>query len=338
MLRGAREAFAGRRGPAFLEIPHDFLSAPVRWRAQAPLKERALPPEPIAVERALRVLQNAKRAVIWAGGGAVSAGAADLLTKVAETLDAPVVTTYAAKGLLEPDHPLLVGFPPHQPEVTKLLSSSDAILIVGSDLDGMNTQDNLLKSSNGFFSYIYTPIDAVEEITLTTSAAEAMGGGEGAANIKFVTRSGTNNFHGGVFWQNRNSYFNANYYFNNINGQPRDIINLNQFGGHVGGPIKKNKLFFFTNVEAYKLPNTYNFTRQVLTQDALNGNFTYKGSDGAVRSAVPDRGDVPARGRHARADRGPDVGLAARPALGRIRARDAAHIGELRRRNGLHPV
>jgi len=151
-------------------------------------------------------------------------------------------------------------------------------------IDGMNTQDNLLKSSDGFFSYIYTPIDAVEEITLTTSATDAMGGGEGAANIKFVTRSGTNNYHGGVFWQNRNSYFNANYYFNNINGQPRDIINLNQFGGHVGGPIKKNKLFFFTNVEAYKLPNTYNFTRQVLTPDALNGNFTYKGSDGAVRT------------------------------------------------------
>src|SRR5437763_16969011 len=140
VLRGAREAFAGRRGPAFLEIPHDFLSAPVRWRAQAPLKERGLPPEPVAVERALRVLQNAKRPVIWAGGGAVSGGAADLLARVADTLDAPAVTTSAAKGLLEPDHPLLVGFRPHQPEVTKLLSSADTILIVGSDLDGMNTQ------------------------------------------------------------------------------------------------------------------------------------------------------------------------------------------------------
>lgn len=140
VLRGAREAFTGRRGPAFLEIPHDFLSAPVRWRAQPPLKERGLLPEPVAVERALRVLQNAKRPVIWAGGGAVSAGAADLLTKVAETLDAPVVTTYAGKGLLARDHPLLVGFPPHQPEVTKLIQSADAILIVGSDLDGMNTQ------------------------------------------------------------------------------------------------------------------------------------------------------------------------------------------------------
>jgi acetolactate synthase-1/2/3 large subunit len=140
VLRAAHEAFAGRRGPAFLEIPFDYLSAPVKWRAQKPLRQRALRPEPETVERALRVLQNAKRPVIWAGGGAVSAGAAAVLTKVAETLDAPVVTTFAGKGLLAPDHPLAVVSPPHEPEVTKLLVGSDAILIVGSDLDGMDTQ------------------------------------------------------------------------------------------------------------------------------------------------------------------------------------------------------
>src|SRR5437879_4398216 len=140
VLRGAHEAFAGRRGPAFLEIPYDYLEAPVMWRAQPPLRERGLAPDPVPLERALRVLQNAKRAVIWAGGGAISSGAGDVLAKVAETLDAPVVTTYAGKGLLPPDHPLLVGFPPHQPEVTKLLSTADTILIVGSDLDGMNTE------------------------------------------------------------------------------------------------------------------------------------------------------------------------------------------------------
>jgi hypothetical protein len=154
-------------------------------------------------------------------------------------------------------------------------------------LDGMNTQDNLLKSSDGFFSYIYTPIDAVEEVTLSTSATDAVAGGEGAANIRFVTRSGTNEYHGGTFWQNRNTFFDANYYFNTINHQPRDIINLNQFGGHIGGPVLprfKNKLFFFTNFETYRLPSTYNFTRQVLTPAALNGNFTYKGTDGAMRT------------------------------------------------------
>lgn len=151
-------------------------------------------------------------------------------------------------------------------------------------IDGMNTQDSLLKSSDGFFSYIYTPIDAVEEITLSTSATDAAAGGEGAANIRFVTRSGTNEFHGGLFWQNRNSFFNANYYYNNINGQPRDVINLNQFGGRIGGPVMKNKLFFFANFETYRLPNTYNFTRQILTPEALKGNFQYRGTDGVTRT------------------------------------------------------
>jgi len=80
------------------------------------------------------------------------------------------------------------------------------------------------------------------------------------------------------------TFFNSNYYFNNINGQPRDRINLNQFGGHVGGPILKNKLSSSRISRLTGLPNTYNFTRQVLTPDALNGLFTYKGTDGTVRS------------------------------------------------------
>ena len=151
-------------------------------------------------------------------------------------------------------------------------------------IDGVNTQDNLLKSSDGFFSYIYTPIDAVEEITLSTSATDSAAGGEGAANIRFVTRSGTNEYHGGAFWQNRNTFFNSNYYFNNINGLPRDAINLNQFGGRVGGPVIKNKLFFFSNFEKYLLPAVGNYTRQVLTKDALAGNFTYKGTDNVVHT------------------------------------------------------
>lgn len=140
VARAAQEAFAGRRGPVFVEIPHDFLSAPVAWRAQKPPKQRAFAPEPQTVARALAVLKKAKRPIIWAGGGAAAAGAAEVLTKVAEALDAPVVTTFAGKGLLPPDHPLAVASPPHEPAVTKLLASSDATFIIGSDLDGMDTQ------------------------------------------------------------------------------------------------------------------------------------------------------------------------------------------------------
>jgi hypothetical protein len=150
-------------------------------------------------------------------------------------------------------------------------------------IDGMNSQDNYYKSGDGFFSYIYTPTDAIEEVTMSTSAAGADSLGQGAAQVKFVTKGGTNTWRGGAFWQHRNTWFNANYYFNNINGQPRDRIILNQAGVHAGGPIKKDKLFIFTNYEIYRLPNTYNFTRTVLGDSARNGIFTYQDSSKQIK-------------------------------------------------------
>src|SRR3954453_22564138 len=114
-------------------------------------------------------------------------------------------------------------------------------------IDGMNTQDNMLKSSDGFFSNIYPTVDSLDELTVTTSAASADSSGQGAANIKFITKSGTNQFHGGGFYQRRQTGWNANYYFNNetvgADGKslPRDVIKMTQRGLHVGGPIWKNK-------------------------------------------------------------------------------------------------
>jgi hypothetical protein len=151
-------------------------------------------------------------------------------------------------------------------------------------LDGLNTQDQLLKSSNGFYTYIPIQQDSVEEVTLTTAAAGADATGEGAAQMKFVTKGGTNNYHGGVFWQIRNSALDANYYFNTINHLPTDIIKLNQAGFHLGGPIKKNKLFFFENFEIRRLPNSASFSRQVFTPNAINGNYTYADSTGATHT------------------------------------------------------
>jgi hypothetical protein len=158
-------------------------------------------------------------------------------------------------------------------------------------LDGANIQDNLLKSSDGFFTSTQAKSDAVEEVTVSTATPGAESSGEGAIQIKFVTKSGSNNYRGGVFWQNRNTSFNANYYFNNIDGLPRDRMNLNQYGGHVGGPIwipkifkGKDKAFFFVNMEEFKLPQTYDAARTVLTDSARSGVYTYKDSAGTVRN------------------------------------------------------
>jgi hypothetical protein len=146
-------------------------------------------------------------------------------------------------------------------------------------VDGMNTQDNNLKSSNGYFTNIAIQQDSVEEVTLTTAAQGADATGEGAAQVKFVTKSGSNDFHGGAFWQNRNTFFEANSYFNTINRLPRNVIQLNQYGFHVGGPFRipklmdmRNKLFFFTNVEFRILPQSAAFSRTVLTPQAALGN------------------------------------------------------------------
>ncbi len=151
-------------------------------------------------------------------------------------------------------------------------------------IDGMNTNDNWLKSSDGFFSYIMPSIDSLEEVTLSTSAAGVDSTAQGGAQLKFVTKGGTNQFHGGVFWQHRNTFFNSNYYFNNINGLPRDLIKLNQGGFHVGGPIRKDKLFFFVNYEIYRLPSSATFSRTILPPSGWGGNFTYKESNGTVNT------------------------------------------------------
>lgn len=140
VARGAAEAFEGRRGPAFLEIPFDLLEQRVRWEPQPPVASLAMAPDAGQIQRAASMLAAARKPMIWAGGGAVSSDAGEALREIAERLDAPVVTTYSGKGILPADHPLSVGLPPHQPQATALLRGADALLIVGSDLDGMNTQ------------------------------------------------------------------------------------------------------------------------------------------------------------------------------------------------------
>jgi hypothetical protein len=151
-------------------------------------------------------------------------------------------------------------------------------------MDGINIQDNSLKSTDGVFNTVQPRVDAIEEMTMTTAASGADNSGQGATQIRFVTRSGTNDFHGGVFEQNRNSYFSANYYFNGVTGLQRDRLNLNEFGGRLGGPIRKNKLFFFSNFEAFRLPQSFTNNSTWLTPTAGTGIFTYKDTSGVVRT------------------------------------------------------
>ena len=86
-------------------------------------------------------LAAAQRPLVWAGGGAVAPAPATPSARSRERLGAPVLTTYCAAACIAAGHPLHVGLPPHVPEVGALWDEADLVIAIGSDLDGMMTQN-----------------------------------------------------------------------------------------------------------------------------------------------------------------------------------------------------
>src|SRR5207253_3036908 len=104
-----------------------------------------------------------------------------------------------------------------------------------------------------------------------TGATAAQNGVKSAGSVSLVTKSGTNDFHGNAFEFVRNGIFNARNSF----ATKRDTIKRNQFGGTVGGPIQKNKLFFFAGYQGTTFrQDPADTTAFVPTADMLAGNFT----------------------------------------------------------------
>ncbi len=117
-------------------------------------------------------------------------------------------------------------------------------------------------AETGFYgSFAVPPPDAIQEFKIQTSTFDASFGRNPGANVNVVTRSGTNQFHGAAFYFLRQTIFNANDFFlkqSEFNaGQPnnRGVLNQNQFGGTFGGPVKKDKLFFFITYQETEQKN-----------------------------------------------------------------------------------
>ncbi|HLK49281.1 MAG TPA: TonB-dependent receptor [Bryobacteraceae bacterium] len=143
---------------------------------------------------------------------------------------------------------------------------------VNTTRDGLITNDG--RYANGAYSGIFTSPDMVEEVRVSTNQIDPSLG-RGAAQVQMRTRSGSNEFHGAAFWTNNNSVFNAATYFQNLQHQPVDYANRNQFGGRVGGPIKKNKAFFFVLTDDQRYMTKVNDVATVLTAPARQGIFRY---------------------------------------------------------------
>ncbi|MBZ5625820.1 MAG: TonB-dependent receptor [Acidobacteriia bacterium] len=151
-------------------------------------------------------------------------------------------------------------------------------------LDGINIQDNYIRDNALDYSPNKLLMGQVRQMTLVSSNANAAATG-GATETAFSTPSGTDQFHGEAFWYNRNNYFSANDWFNNQAGVKLPFLNQNQFGGSVGGPIRKDKLFFYFNYEAVRAHQQSPADVTILTAPARSGIFSYHDTAGTLHQA-----------------------------------------------------
>jgi hypothetical protein len=117
------------------------------------------------------------------------------------------------------------------------------------------------------------PEEMVAEVNVTTTAADAEQGFAGGSSITLVTKSGTNTFHGGLFEFHDNQHLKARNYFQRV-GTEKPLGIYNNYGGTLGGPIVKNKLFFFFSYDATRLRQGSVGTYSVPTADIRTGNFS----------------------------------------------------------------
>ena len=112
-------------------------------------------------------------------------------------------------------------------------------------LDGGFNMDS--GSNNSQISNI--GVDFIEQVSIKTANFSAEYGRNSGAAVNVVTRSGSNQYHGSAFEYHRNEGLDANNYFNNSKGVARPDLKYNDFGGALGGPVVKDKLFFFAGIE-----------------------------------------------------------------------------------------
>lgn len=178
-------------------------------------------------------------------------------------------------------------------------------------VNGQDDNDPFLNLNNSGATNLMLGQNDVQQVSVTNNGYSGQYGGLAGANVNYVTKSGGNDWHGNAayYWNGR--VMNANNFFNNASGAPRPFDNANQWAASFGGPIIKNKTFFFIDTEGINvvLPTNLNtkipspqFQAATLANLAANGNASqvpfytsmfnlYNSANGATRAAaVPGGG------------------------------------------------
>src|SRR6266705_6057272 len=152
------------------------------------------------------------------------------------------------------------------------------LIAQGNNIDGISASTSRMKFAGNNQPGLEARLEDLQEMTVQTGQTDlSQGLGQASMQVNFVTRRGSNEYHGRVFDDFRNTALNANSWFNNAQNPkiPRNPIILNDFGGSAGGHIIKDKLFFFGSFSMAKQPGGFPANNVVLSPAAQQGIYTY---------------------------------------------------------------
>jgi outer membrane receptor protein involved in Fe transport len=132
--------------------------------------------------------------------------------------------------------------------------TSNSVLVDGGDANNLFFGQSSGRAGGGRNPYTFSQ-DAVQEFQVNTSGYAPEIGRAGGGVINMVTKSGTNDYHGTAFWFFRDRVMNANTFINNSRRIARQPYHFNQFGANLGGPVEKDKIFFFFNYDGQRNTN-----------------------------------------------------------------------------------
>ncbi|HEX7959719.1 MAG TPA: carboxypeptidase-like regulatory domain-containing protein, partial [Terriglobales bacterium] len=155
----------------------------------------------------------------------------------------------------------------------------------GNNIDGVLGSPSRMKFGGNANPVVTPRLEGIEEMTVQTDALDLNTGfGQASTQLNFITRRGTNNFHGRIYEDHRNAALNANTWRNDALGIKKAPLILNEFGGSIGGPILHDKLFFFGAFSMSKQPGSITATNSLVAPAAQAGNFVYTGTDGKAHT------------------------------------------------------
>lgn len=159
---------------------------------------------------------------------------------------------------------------------TGIFSAGNRDSATNVSIDGVNIQSSVYRQST-----VQQPPSAIQEVKIHVSSTNAEVG-NGVAVVNVITKGGTNQFHGELYEYFRNQKLDANYFFNNLNGTGKAPYRQNQYGGAIGGPILRDKLFFFAAYEGMRVRQSSFSIATPPPMDLRNGDFSTYQPPGAT--------------------------------------------------------